>query len=467
MLDLKSREILDEKTLEIILNFKPNEKLSQSVINELSKLKEDIKTIITQLPYEEKEILELRYFQNLQLDSIAVQKTKTKDEISPILLRGIKKIKEALKKNKLSLEVVQNVEKIKEAHKIQTKEALGEISPLNFSFLFGFLLVLFLSGFFLSTYFILQKFVFRDMPSMTWILSNASIFEHERSVNDITQSQEELNSKSEVKKVLISKDPYTIKVAGSTSLFALSRRWENSFSVEFPKRHIELFATDSTSGVNSLIHNKVDVANSSRPVTYEDEELASKKGLELNEHRVAIDALVVIVNNKNPTQELSLDDLTKIFSGEMKNWDSIEIIPVVREKGSGTNDFAVDRILEGGDFSTAVVRKKSNKEIIDFVSSNLGAISFVNSTNYPWESKGIKFIKIKNYDNSLSFSPFEGKKLNEQALRYGDYPLTHYLYLVTLSSAPNEVGEFIDWVLSKKGQEIVRYSGLIPVNSEG
>ena len=58
------------------------------------------------------------------------------------------------------------------------------------------------------------------------------------------------------------------------------------------------------------------------------------------------------------------------------------------------------------------------------------------------------------------------KKLNKDAIRYGDYPLAHYLYLITQADAPKNVQNFILWVLSKEGQKIVAYSGLIPVYNE-
>lgn len=459
MLDLRSREILDEKTLEIILNFKPNEKLSQSVISELLRLKENIRRIVGELPKEEREILELKYFQNLQLDGIATSLGKPKDEINRILNRGIQKVKDTLRKHKLGLVEAKSIKEAK-------NQNLPQIKPEAVSFLMGFFIVLIFGGIPLGGYFVLQKFVFKEMPTVSQVFSNLNFLAQEKISSDVTPVQE--TEKQELsKEALLSRDPYTIKVAGSTSLFALVRRWENSFSSEFPKHHIELVATDSSSGVKALLGRKVDVANSSRPVTYQDEELAASKGLELVEHRVAIDALIIIVNKKNPIEELSLDDLKGIFSGEVKSWDShAEIIPVAREQGSGTNDFAIDRILEGSNFPREILTKESNKEIVDFVSSNLGGIGFVNSTNYPVGNSGVKHIKVKNYDNSLSFSPFEGDKLNEQALKYGDYPLTHYLYLITLSNTPKKVDEFINWVLSKKGQGIVKYSGLVTVNGE-
>jgi phosphate transport system substrate-binding protein len=139
---------------------------------------------------------------------------------------------------------------------------------------------------------------------------------------------------------------------------------------------------------------------------------------------------------------------------------------VIRESGSGTNDFVLGRILQSTDFPGEPARKKSNKEIFDLISQNEGAISFINSNNFPWENKKIKYVKIKTYSDSLSVSPFVGRKLNDKAIRYGDYPLAHYLYLITAVDCPECVSDFINWVLSEKGQKIVKDLGLLSVKTD-
>ena len=82
---------------------------------------------------------------------------------------------------------------------------------------------------------------------------------------------------------------------------------------------------------------------------------------------------------------------------------------------------------------------------------------------YVWKNKNLKYLKVRSYEGALGFSPFSGDKLNEKAMRYGDYPLAHYLYLITTSSIKEEAKTFLDWVLSFNGQEVVKESGLIPV----
>lgn len=439
MQELKSFEDLNEKSIEIILNFKPQEKYDKESIKEIQKLKENIKKAIFLLPDQEKKVLELRYFQNLLAGEIAQKLGKEKEEITKILLNGINIVKEKIKSDEL---VTPKVEKIIELK--QAKPRIQEKPPVSInvstkerkSILPGLIGIVVFVAFSLTTFYFVQK----------------------ASIGD------------KVKNIPVSSSK-NIKIAGSTSLLALSRRWENTFSVEYPKYYISITSSDSDKGIRDLIKGEIDIASSSRPISFLDQQKASQKSKELLEHRVAIDALVIIVNKKNPIEEINMDDLEGIFSGKIKNWLSLgalvqPVISVIRERGSGTNDFVIHRILRGDNFSSTAIRKKSNQEIFEFISTQEGAIGFVNSTNYNWDNKNIKYLLVKNYPTSVSVSPFVGKKLNEYAMKYGDYPLAHYLYLITLVDMPKNVQEFIDWVLTTKGQKVVEYSGLVPVISD-
>ena len=445
MQDGKSFEDLKEKSLEIILNFKPLDKYDKTAVNEIQKLKSDIKKAIILLPKEERDIIEFRYYLNLTPEQIAKNTGKSEDEINKSILNAIDRIRINLKHGIAQNKSLTNSSEIS---KVNLDENLIKDTQIsNGSYRVGLMTtIIFIGLVFFGGYFLLQN---KDIFSGKYKFLGGKI---QKLKTNETQN----------------KNPNKIKISGSTSLLLLSRRWQNIFAIDLPTYHVDLIPSDSNKGILNLIEGKVDVANSSRPVTYTDQKLAAKNELNLIEHRVALDALVIIVNKKNPIEEISLDALENIFNRVTNNWQYLinineAILPVVREKGSGTNDFVINRVLQGNDFSSSIPRKNSNKEIINFVASNSNAIGFINSTSYPWDNKEIKYLKVKNYEDSTGYSPFEGQKLNEQSIRYGDYPLSHYLYFVTTSESQKNVDDFISWVLSPKGQAIVRYSGLIPV----
>ena len=473
MQEIKSYEDLNEKSLEIILNFRAQDNYDKTAVNEILKLKGDIKKAIIFLPKEQQEVFELRYFKNYTSEQVAQVLGKQKEEIIKTLLRGINGIKEVVKSGELKPNITNELLKVvRGGVKLEKKEEKKELTTPEVtkgqgSMLGGFLTM----GFFILIVTIVFYFVpkfFNPVEMLGQLASGSNSSVQEKMFNrNIVKN---INKKDGVRTV--KSDPRNIKVSGSTSLSALARRLENAFNIEYPKYHLSLILSDSDKGINDLIEGKTDIANSSKPIGFNDQNKAQEHGVELVEHRIALDALVVILNKKNPIEELSLDDLQGIFGGEIKTWDTLSdfteaLLPIAREKGSGTNDFVINRILEGSDFPSDLIRQNSNQEIIKTISENKGAIGFINSTNYPWENPEIKFIKIKNYSSSISVTPFVDKRLNEQAIRYGDYPLAHYLYLISLTNAPKKVEEFVDWVLSTSGQKVVRYTGLIPVVNEG
>lgn len=449
MPEVKSYKDLNEKVIELILNFKPRGDFNKSAQDEILLLKNYIKKLISSFPENKRQILELRYFEHLSHVDIEQKTGKSKDEILKTLLSSIEDIKENIRKNKLNLE---NLEE-----KVSLNPEKGFAWLIGFFGMAIFIVVIILSLIFL------QKLFVNQTPVLTKLKYDIK--------NTVQGEDSQDRQENKTHKRISTHSSDKIKIVGSTSLLLLSNRWTDAFSIEYPKYKVKLVPSDSDGGINALIEGNADIANSSRPVTFSDQKRAARYGIELAEHRVALDALIVLVNKKNPIEELSLDELKNIFSGEVENWQelrgsNIPILPVAREEGSGTNDFVVNRILQGNDLPSSFLRIKSNQEIMKYISESEGTISFTNSTNFPWEQKQIKYLKIKTYENSSSVAPYENGKLSEKAMRYGDYPLSHYLYLITLSEPSRNVQDYIGWVLSPEGQKAVKSLGLISVIEE-
>lgn len=456
------KEELNEKAFEIILGFKPSDKYDKAASKEILELKQNILKLISLLSKTEQEILGLRFSQNLSKDKIAEKLGKSSDEVAKVISKSLRNIRQKINQPELFAENINKIINFPKANNLDSKteqnkskviSAGVKVSPKKVFIGISIVLLLIV--------------LFGNIPFFRNAADGIKAFLQERS------SAGNLYIKKR-KDIII---PNKINISGSTSLFELARKWENSFSVSFPAYSIALVSSDSNRGINSLIEGNSDIANSSRPLSFNDKKKANGYGIELAENRVALDALIVITNKNNPLEEISTEELQQIFRGEIMSWVDFSkgsergfqslVLPVARETGSGTNEFFRSRILEGDEFNSLVLKKDSNKEIFDFIAGNKGAIGFINSTNYPWNNGNIKYLKIKNYADSQAYSPFNGNKLNEVAVRYGDYPLAHYLYLVTLSNRSLEVNQFISWVLGKEGQRIVRYSGLIPVFDEG
>lgn len=448
---MQSNEELNLKALGIILDFKPNGNIDKPQIDEMYRLKNDVKKAISVLEKDEKEVLELNLLQKLSALDIANKLGKSEEKVKNDISNAAIKVKKIISEK---------------ANQIPDENALEEIARKNPIVMFiAFLINIgFLVAIVFCSYFLLQKFVFNNMPTISHFFNQTAYV-----IKQHTSNNQTFQNIVENTKYLSDTDPSRLRISGSTSLLSLSRRWENAFSIDFPKYTVQILSSDSEDGIDKLLKGKIDIANSSRPLTFHDRNLARQNGIELAEYRIAIDALVVVVNKNNNIDSIGLDDLEKIYSGKITNWKDINgfdkpVFLITREEGSGTNEVVKNRILGGETITMSINTIKSNNEILALVSNHEGAISCINSNNFDWGNKNIKYIKVKSYKESLAVSPFIGQKLNEDVISYGDYPLAHYLYLVTYQNPPQKTADFVNWVLSEEGQKVVKYSGLVPVS---
>ena len=373
MPEAKSFNELDEKAIELILNFKPYPNLDKEASKEILKLREQILKLIPRLKKDEREIIELRYIQNLQNEKISQILGKPREEVNLLLLKAIEGIKKDIKNFDLTNYNYKNSD-IQQPFRKETKtqpKARKRNSFVGRIFRFAFLLIVIS-----SIYFLIQNFFFKQLPPLNKVIYLSKNFISEQSAKSISF----LNEKRSIKKVSTSQTfksniSSKIQLSGSSSFLPLFAKVTNKFIIEYPKYKIDYSQSNSTKGILDLIEGNADIANSTRPLTHQDIEKAESKGLLLQEHRIALDALIVVANKKNPVNELSLDNLEGVFTGEIRNWQSFGnfpklISPIVKEKGSGTNSFIVNRILQGNDIPGFIPGKHTNEEIIEFTSKN-------------------------------------------------------------------------------------------------
>ncbi len=121
---------------------------------------------------------------------------------------------------------------------------------------------------------------------------------------------------------------------------------------------ISIAGGGSGAGIAALLNGKVDVANSSRPLKEREIALARLRGIQLVAHIFAADALVVIVNSNTGVDSLTLEQLSRIYLGEVRDWSAVggrpgRISLYGRQSNSGTYIYFRDRVV-GRDFSPAV-----------------------------------------------------------------------------------------------------------------
>ncbi|MDD6121985.1 MAG: phosphate ABC transporter substrate-binding protein PstS family protein [Solobacterium sp.] len=238
-----------------------------------------------------------------------------------------------------------------------------------------------------------------------------------------------------------------LSLSGSTSMEKVCEALAETFMEEYPDVTVTVEYTGSGAGIESVTNKMVDIGNSSRAL----KDTEKEKGVV--ENVIAIDGIAVITNNSNEVENLTKEDLIKIYTGEIKNWKELggkdeNIVVLGREAGSGTRGAfeellgIVDSCVYAGELdSTGGVKAK--------VASTEGTIGYVS---------------LDVVDDTVKALKLDGVEATEANIKAGSYLLSRPFVMATNGeiSAQNEIVQtWFDYIKSAKGQEVIKSVGLI------
>ena len=238
-----------------------------------------------------------------------------------------------------------------------------------------------------------------------------------------------------------------LSLSGSTSMEKVCEALAETFMEEYPDVTVTVEYTGSGAGIESVTNKMVDIGNSSRAL----KDTEKEKGVV--ENVIAIDGIAVITNNSNEVENLTKEDLIKIYTGEIKNWKELggkdeNIVVLGREAGSGTRGAfeellgIVDSCVYDGELdSTGGVKAK--------VASTEGTIGYVS---------------LDVVDDTVKALKLDGVEATEANIKAGSYLLSRPFVMATNGeiSVQNEIVQtWFDYIKSAEGQEVIKSVGLI------
>ena len=258
----------------------------------------------------------------------------------------------------------------------------------------------------------------------------------------------------------------SIQIKGSDTMVNLGQAWAEKYMEKNPGDFVAITGGGSGTGLSSLISGTSDIAMSSRNIKEKEITLAKQKGINPNEIKVALDGLAVVVNPANPLAKLTMDQLASIFTGRVSNWKEIggkdeKIVVLSREVNSGTHVYFKEHVLRKGDpnskeeFSPGALLLSSSQAIADEVAQNPSAIGYY---GMGYISSKQKPVMIAKDENSEYEAPIIENVIN------GKYPISRPLFIYTNGQPQGLVKKFVDFCLSKEGQDIVLATDFVPVN---
>lgn len=261
---------------------------------------------------------------------------------------------------------------------------------------------------------------------------------------------------------------YYIENKGSDTIVNLALAWAEEYQKLRPEVRISVTGGGSGTGIAALINNTVDIANASRPIKSEELQAASENGAEPVEFVIARDAIAIIVNHANPINQLTLEQISDIYSGKINNWneiggDDLPIVRLSRETNSGTHVYFLEEVLRLGEkdnktlFSTDTLLLPSSEGITAEVRDNPNAIGY---DGLGYVTPEVKVIAVSRSDDSPYILP------SADTVNDGSYPIARDLYMYTAGPPQGVVEEYLDWILAPDAQKIVAELGFVPIISQ-
>lgn len=238
---------------------------------------------------------------------------------------------------------------------------------------------------------------------------------------------------------------HTIIIAGSTSVMPFTEKLAEHFMIDSKDITVDVQGGGSTAGIQATLNRTVDIGMSSRDLK-DDEKI-------LNKIIICHDGIAVVVHRSNPVTALNIDQIRGIFSGSIANWRQLgwvdrKIDAVSREEGSGTRGAFEELVMKNKEIDDATMVQDSNGSVKEVVATDPYAIGYI--------SMGLVDEKVKPVS-------INGISPSVKMIKSGQYKIVRPFLYLTNGQPNQQTQKFIDYVLSKDGQRILKNEGLVGI----
>jgi phosphate transport system substrate-binding protein len=260
----------------------------------------------------------------------------------------------------------------------------------------------------------------------------------------------------------------SFKIIGSNTITPLSSVWAEDFMKANPKVSIAVSGPGSGAGIAALIDSTTDICQSSRTIKQSEIDQAKAKGVNPYEIQVASDGLSVVVHPSNPVSELTIAQLSAIYTNQITNWKEVggndaPIVVLSRDTNSGTHVFFKEHVVQMAGLPTQNTKLEYGSKVLFLPSTEEGVSEVARNPNaifYPglgYITSTVKPLAIKKTASDPGILPSEKTVLN------GTYPISRPLLFYTNGVPTGIIKAFIDYCLSPEGQKKVTEVGYVPL----
>ena len=242
-------------------------------------------------------------------------------------------------------------------------------------------------------------------------------------------------------------DTETISIAGSTTVLPVAQAAAEEYMNQHSNADIQVSGGGSGVGATSVIGGTADIGMLSR-----DLKASEKEGNTLKEFVVGKDGIALVGHPSNTVSDLSLEQVKAIYQGEITNWKEVggadlKIVLIGRDSSSGTREFFTEFVLDKEDAAKDMQELNSNGAVAQAVSITPGAIGYVS---------------LEYVDDSLKAFSIGGVAPTVENVISGVYEINRPLLMVTNGEPEGLAADYLAFILSEEGQQILKDSGFIP-----
>ena len=236
---------------------------------------------------------------------------------------------------------------------------------------------------------------------------------------------------------------------GSTSMTDVMTILAEQFGMDHEGVTVSVEGGGSGAGVEAATNGTADLGLASRGL--KDEE----KSAGLVENIIALDGIAIIVNGENQVADLSVEQIAKIFTGEITDWSEVggtagEIAVIGRESGSGTRD-GFESITETEDKCQLDQELTSTGAVIEAVRGNTAAIGYAS-------------LSAVEHQDGINAITVDGVACNEDTILDGTYKVQRPFVVITKEGVEltAQAQAFFDWAMSADAADLIRQAGAVP-----
>ena len=242
-------------------------------------------------------------------------------------------------------------------------------------------------------------------------------------------------------------DTETISIAGSTTVLPVAQAAAEEYMNQHSNADIQVSGGGSGVGATSVIGGTADIGMLSR-----DLKASEKEGNTLKEFVVGKDGIALVGHPSNTVSDLSLEQVKAIYQGTITNWKEVggadlEIVLIGRDSSSGTREFFTEFVLDKEDAAKEMQELNSNGAVAQAVSITPGAIGYVS---------------LEYVDDSLKAFSIAGVAPTVDNVISGIYEINRPLLMITNGEPEGLSADYLAFILSEEGQQILKDSGFIP-----